>query len=338
MMVAAIQPEKQALRSIEGKLAISLVIDCSNAAAGGKILALKALALQLVNSLREGQRFTLMVFGSGVLTFDDALYEATAKTKELAARFLECIGLLGEPNLEHVLGRALGMKAAEDAEILLMAAHAPGSLRLADPQASKPTRVIHVIEYERSEPSPLRLLAQQSGGNHITMAAPAEFPAVPLEHLPRKYDCSGTALLRLKRSESNCSPAWLSEQLQQNTLGDISSIVRKMAPEFSTTLAELRESGLDEALLTNCFRLALKNLQHLGGLSWRQQKAVPKTLLERRIYLELRILAVRCCRDWCHQELVFNPNYNPEDIPAFLLRNEQKENSSEALPSIPGKS
>lgn len=337
MKVAAIEPANQALRSIEGKSAILLVIDCSNAA-GGKIIALKALALQLVNSLREGQRFTLMVFGNGVLTFDDALYEATAKTKELASRFLECIGSLGDPNLEHALGRALGMKAAEDAEILLLAAHAPSSLRLADPQASEPARIFHIIEYEGSALSPLRGFAQKSGGNYITMAAPAESPAVPPAHLPRKYDCYGTALLRLKRSESSCSPAWLSEQLQQYALGDISSVVGKMAPEFSTTLTELRESGLDETLLTTCFRLALKNLQHLGGLSWRQQEAIPKTLLERRIYLELRILAFRCCRDWCHQELVFNPNYTPDDIPAFLLRNEQKENSNETLPSIPGKS
>lgn len=338
MKVAAIEPANQALRSLEGKSSIVLAIDCSNAAAGGKIIALKALALQLVNSLREGQRFTLMVFGSGVLTFDDALYEATAKTKELAVQFLECIGLLGEPNLEHALGRALGMKAAEDAEILLLAAHAPSSLRLADPQTSKPTRVIHVIEYERSEPSTLRVLAQQSGGNHITMAVPTESPAASPAHLPRKYDCCGTALLRLKRSESNCSPAWLSEQLQQYALGGIPSIAGKMASDFSTTLAELRESGMDETLLTTCFRLALKNLQHLGGLSWRQQEAVPKTLLERRIYLELRILAVRCCRDWCHQELVFTPSYSPEDIPAFLLQNEQMEAVNEALPSISGKS
>lgn len=320
--VDAIPLEEQAQQIVNGKKAVVLLVACSNTAAGAKFRALKALALQLVNGLRDGQRFTILAFGAGVLSFDDVLHAASPKTKELAETFLGCLELLGHADLDHALMRAQRLAVGQDAQIALLAAHAAEYTGIYDLTSSATARITHVIEYDGHGQSPLTALARTTGGTYMAIAAPAETSAVAPEQLPRKYACCGTALLRLPRPEARCSPEWLTEQLQQQSIGSLALVVDKsICAGFSAAVAELRDAGIDDGLLKTTFELALHNLQQIGGLSWLRQVAVPPALIDRRAYLELRILAIQCCRDWCHQELVFNPSYNAESLPKFIRSN-----------------
>lgn len=316
---AAASPESAAFHIIERKPAVVLLIDCSNPMAGAKLSAAKALGLQLVGSLREEQRFTLVAFGAGVLAFDTVLHEASIKAKDLAAKFLNCLGLLGDPNLDHALKRAMRLSAPLDAEIVLLTAHSPPSLNEVTRQARESARRLHIVEYGGCQDSPCNELATSTGGNFVVMPLPAELPAMPIEPLPRRYVCHGTALLRLKRPEAPCSPAWLSQQLAQDRPAEeLLSQWKEIFPDLHAALTTLLGQGFDATTLLTCFKQVLNHLQTIGGISWLRLEADHEPSFDQLLYLELRVIAIDCCRDWCHQELVFNPPYDPRSLPDFL--------------------
>ena len=66
------------------------------------------------------------------------------------------------------------------------------------------------------------------------------------------------------------------------------------------------------------FVIDCSNAMHGAPLD--SARACCRRSLGRLLYLEIRMLVMSTCREWCLREVVFNESYETQDIPAFLRR------------------
>lgn len=100
-------PAKAPAEQQKQKREVILVLDRSGSMSGEKLEQARAAALQLVESLEEGEAFNLIVFAESVDSFASAPVIKDATTMKAARKFLKELGVRGGTNLHDALAEAL---------------------------------------------------------------------------------------------------------------------------------------------------------------------------------------------------------------------------------------
>lgn len=308
------------------------VIDCSNAMAGEPLLAAKAACRRLIGSLGDHQHFNLVAYGSGALMFDESLHRASPRTQFLAGDFLELLEVMGEKALRHALNRALGSAGNEPCNVVVLAGGAEGDLEAAIRKAGDLAAKVHCLDCSGREASPLRGLAEMTGGIHLPLPRPANASPIPEKSLPRRYGCVDTAFIRLEREPVPCSPDGLMQALASRQ--PFSWLDDNAGASLQAWLREMGYPPMSEAAAVASCERVLEDLRHMGGLSWMRHR-MAGDVIDGPIYLKLRVRSMQRCRQWCRQEVVFNPSYDPADLPPFLLRDSELQRPSVPPQSVP---
>lgn len=103
-------PVKAPTEQAKQKREVILVLDRSGSMAGEKLEQAKAAALQLVESLEEGEAFNLIIFADTVESFAAAPVVKDAKVMQAARQFIKTLGTRGGTNLHDALAEALRTK------------------------------------------------------------------------------------------------------------------------------------------------------------------------------------------------------------------------------------
>jgi VWA domain-containing protein len=306
--------------------AIVFVIECSNAMAGEPLRAAIAACRQLVERLQQGQRFNLVAFGSGTLLFDEQLHPASSRTISLAGAFLGLLDVMGKNAVRHALRRARH-QVRERADIVLIGM-GDGSPLHEEIRAARELAVkFHCIDYSGVANSSRRHLAERTEGHFLALPAPMNTRPIPPESLPSKYACYGTALIRRQRPPVPFHPDTLATALQRYRQsgpgGEAPAAPFNWAdiplpPKLIAGLATLRERGIAELEMVTGLLEALGGLSRTGGMLGPAWDRADDKSADPDISLELRILAMASYREWCLQDVIFNPSYDLEDVPEFL--------------------
>jgi Ca-activated chloride channel family protein len=103
-------PVKTPVEQARQKREVILVLDRSGSMAGEKLEQAKAAALQLVESLEEGEAFNLIIFADTVESFAAAPVIKDAAVMKAARQFIKTLGTRGGTNLHDALAEALRTK------------------------------------------------------------------------------------------------------------------------------------------------------------------------------------------------------------------------------------
>ena len=309
---------------------IVFVINCSNAMHGAPLNSARACCRQLLGLLADDRCFNLIAYGSGALAFDVELHAAGARAKALANDFLDLVDVMGGNAIGHALDRALRHAVKGPVDIVLIAAGRAESMDPVIRQARELSVRVHCIDYSTADRSTLSKLAENTQGSYVRMPKPENTHPIPKGALPHKYVCYDTALIRLGRRPVACHPDDLVSALRNHLHSDhgnsaeaeaISRIEDVFPASLAAGLREFRLRGAGEGALVACLKRALRDILQIGDVSWTRVPPLPThPAIDRLLYLEMRILIMSICREWCLQEVVFNESYDPQDIPAFLRR------------------
>jgi Ca-activated chloride channel family protein len=103
-------PAKPSVEQPRQKREVILVLDRSGSMAGEKLEQARAAALQLVESLEDGEAFNLIVFADSVESFAPAPVIKDAAVMKAARQFIKTLGTRGGTNLHDALAEALRAK------------------------------------------------------------------------------------------------------------------------------------------------------------------------------------------------------------------------------------
>ena len=103
-------PAKPPVEQVKQKREVILVLDRSGSMAGEKLEQAKAAALQLVESLEEGEAFNLIIFADTVESFAPAPVIKDAQVMKAARQYIRTLGTRGGTNLHDALAEALRTK------------------------------------------------------------------------------------------------------------------------------------------------------------------------------------------------------------------------------------
>ena len=323
-------PEKFIESVLDSRRPVVFVIDCSNAMYGAPLDSARACCRQLLGLLADDRRFNLIAYGSGALAFDVELHAAGARAKALAYDFLDLVDVMGGNAVRHALDRALRHAVKGPVDIVLIAAGRAESMHPVIRKARELSVRVHCIDYSNAEKSTLSELAEKTLGAYVRVPKPENAHPISEKSLPHKYVCYDTALILLGRPPVACHPDDLVRVLRKHlhsrrgnsAEAEASSSLEDVFPaSLAAGLREFRLRGVGDGALVACLKRALHDILQIGDVSWTRVHRLPSNpAINRLLYLEIRILVMSICREWCLQEVVFNESYDPQDIPAFLRR------------------
>lgn len=118
--MAVLAPQNTADESVRVPKDVVFVLDTSGSMAGEKLQQAQAALAYGVHTLKEGDRFNVLDFATGVMPFRDGLIEATNEGKQAAIRWIDERVAQGSTHISKALADALAMHSPKRLSLVVL--------------------------------------------------------------------------------------------------------------------------------------------------------------------------------------------------------------------------